>query len=96
MTHTWLLALMLADQSSAKARPTVVVAPLKTINIDDHVSSILTAELRTALNRSGKYRLVAPEEMQAIDTELQRQLAGSGSIPLRSALACPLWFDQQR
>ncbi len=76
MANAWLLALLIADQTAASALPTVVVAPLKTIKVETHVSTILTNELRTALSRSGKYRLVAPEEMQAIDTELQRQLQG--------------------
>jgi hypothetical protein len=63
MTTVWLLSFLLAEVAVESTVPTVVVAPLKTIKVDDHVSTILTAELRTALNRSGKYRLVAPEEM---------------------------------
>ena len=56
-------------------RITVVVVPLSSKPAIPGIE-VLTEELRTQVARHGGYRLVTPEEMNAIDGELQRQLAG--------------------
>jgi TolB-like protein len=56
-------------------RATVVVAPIKTLSSIEGIN-ILTEELRTQVARHGRYKLVTPEEMQAVDGELARQLEG--------------------
>ena len=58
--------------------PTVVVAPIKQLSPFEGIA-MLTEELRTQVARHGKYRLVTPEEMAAVDGELQRQLEGGCS-----------------
>jgi TolB-like protein len=73
------LAALLLGASLAAAqdddRQTVVVAPLKALSPIDGIT-ILTEELRTQVARHGRYKLVTPEEMQAVDDELVRQLEG--------------------
>ena len=73
------LAALLLGASLATAqdddRQTVVVAPLKSLSPIDGIN-ILTEELRTQVARHGRYKLVTPEEMQAVDGELVRQLEG--------------------
>ena len=61
---------------ASNAAQTTVVAPLKAVGVPAGDVSILTAELRTQIGRSQRYRLVTPEEMSAVDEELTRQLSG--------------------
>ena len=56
-------------------KPTVVVAGIRA-PANFVGAAVLTEELRTQVARHGAYRLVTPEEMVAVDTELKRQLEG--------------------
>ena len=67
---------LLATALAATAPQTTVVVPLKAVGVPAADVSILTAELRTQIGRSERYRLVTPEEMSAVDEELTRQLSG--------------------
>ena len=62
-------------QDDEDTRATVVVVPLRSKPAIAGIE-VLTEELRTQVARHGGYRLVTPEEMNSIDGELQRQLAG--------------------
>ena len=72
-----LTAVMSAQAALAQEAelPTVVVAPIKQLSAFEGIA-MLTEELRTQVARHGQYRLVTPEEIAAVDGELQRQLAG--------------------
>ena len=67
---------LLATALAATSPQTTVVVPLKAVGVPANDVSILTAELRTQIGRSERYRLVTPEEMSAVDEELTRQLSG--------------------
>ena len=64
---------------AATAPQTTVVVPLKAVGVPANDVSIPTAELRTQIGRSERYRLVTPEEMSAVDEELTRQLSGGAT-----------------
>ena len=65
-----------ADQAQAPERPTLVVAPLRALGVQASEAEIMTNEVRTQAVRAGRYTVVAPEDMEAISAELERQLAG--------------------
>ena len=69
------LAISAPAQNDEDQRETVVVAALRSKPLISGIE-VLTEELRTQVTRHGAYRLVTPEEMDAVDGELQRQLAG--------------------
>jgi TolB-like protein len=72
----FLLAAPAGGVAAPEARPTVVIAPLKAIEVSPGTAEVLTTELRTQVTRQARFHVVAPEEMAAIDDELQRQLSG--------------------
>jgi TolB-like protein len=57
-------------------RQTLVIAPLRALGVSKQETSILTDEIRTQAVRADRYTVVAPEEMKAINEEMERQLAG--------------------
>ena len=65
-----------SDQAQTPERPTLVVAPLRALGVGASEAEIMTSEVRTQAVRAGRYTVVAPEEMDAISAELERQLAG--------------------
>jgi hypothetical protein len=71
-----LVALLVVAPAAPAEPSTTVVAPLRAVGVPADTVIILTAELRTLVGRSKAYRLVTPEEMGAIDGELERQLSG--------------------
>ena len=71
-----LFALVFAHSASAAELPTLVVAPLRAIEAAGSASQIISEQIRAFVGRSGKYTLVSPEEMEALDAELARQLSG--------------------
>ena len=71
-----LIAFVLAHSASAAELPTIVVAPLRAIEAAGSASQIISEQIRAFVGRSGKYTLVSPEEMNALDAELERQLSG--------------------
>ena len=78
MRHIFGLGLMLVASvvwAQDVPKPTVVVAAIKA-PASFKGGAVLTEELRTQVARHGAYRLVTPEEMTAVDAELQRQLEG--------------------
>ena len=70
------VALMLPAAAGAAELPTLVVAPLRAIEAAGSASQIISEQIRAFVGRSGKYTLVSPEEMEALDAELARQLSG--------------------
>ncbi len=77
MNRFWGLSLALMSSvtwAQVTPKPTVVVAGVKA-PADFVGAQGLTEELRTQVARHGRYRLVTPEETQAVDAELERQLA---------------------
>ena len=77
MNRFWGLSLALLSAGAwaqATPKPTVVVAGIKAPPGFTGAQA-LTDELRTQVARHGRYRLVTPEETQAVDAELERQLA---------------------
>ena len=71
-----MISLLSAILIASNAAQTTVVAPLKAVGVPGNDVAILTAELRTQIGRSTGYRLVTPEEMDAVSEELERQLSG--------------------
>ena len=56
--------------------PVVLVAPIKVARVDPADGVTITEIVRAALVQTKRFRVVAPEEMAAIDKELERQLSG--------------------
>jgi hypothetical protein len=67
-------SLLIAAPTAAK--PTLVVAPLQSAEIDKDDADTLGEMIRIHVGQSDRYTLVTPEDMGAIDEELKRQLSG--------------------
>ena len=62
------------------AKPTLVVAPLKRMKTKAADAATLAEMIRIRVGQSDRYTLVTPEEMGAIDDELERQLSGGCDV----------------
>ena len=76
--HLALIATVLIGAPNTD-KPTLLVAPLQSIKTDPSNAKILEQLIRNYAGRSGRYTLVTPDEMGAIDEELKRQLSGGCS-----------------
>ena len=76
MPILWIAGLLLATPAQDGAKPTLVVAPLRTIGVDSNAGQIVSEQVRALIGADGSFTLVSPEEMDALDDELARQLSG--------------------
>jgi TolB-like protein len=60
-------------------RLSVLVVPLNAVGVPLEVAQVFTAELRSHVGNDRRVTLVVPEEMGAIDKEVERHLDGSCS-----------------
>ena len=70
-----LLTTCLLIAAPAAAKPTLVVAPLRALGATKAEAALITEEVRTKAGRAGRYTVVSPQDIAAIEKELEAQLA---------------------